>query len=575
MLDSTKSQRPLLFEPEKRSIAPEPRRDGIDFRIYLAKIRQQRLMIARLMLLGAIMVSLAGLAYSLVRIPAFSALSELLISNTTLQLSGPDAVVTQMLVENSLVQSAIEMAKSSKVLERAVDRLGLENIELMLPKSRSIRDLALLQIFEPEREHSETSRRQTALAALRSNITVNRVGTSQIISVRGRALTAEDAARLTNEIARSFVQEQNDTSAVVTTSAALKERIKVLGPTARIISEAVPPSSKEGPTAGVMLALAAILGTALGMSVALAIVLFDRRVRSAEQLAMTSAECFGYLPRVMVRHELRSRSGGRLGAWLLGKLSPYAPGAWLLGKLSPYALALHYPAELASILRGAVLRRARAAVLERCGSVPHIVGITSCRPSEGKTTFAAHWAGLIAGDGSRVLLIDASRHDAALSNSLTPGETQGLYQLLRGTAVPGDVIRQEVRPNLDFLPRGQAVGNIDMQWFSLVHAIRASGDCPYEWVILDLPTMVPVADVRSASQIVDDLLIVVEWGRTSEVKLEQALQSLGPVRDKILGAVINKTPWASPDSEAGVEQLVAGKASTSGDIRNPDGKGRL
>jgi Mrp family chromosome partitioning ATPase len=248
-------------------------------------------------------------------------------------------------------------------------------------------------------------------------------------------------------------------------------------------------------------------------------------------------------------------------------------------------LALHYPdAELASILRYAVLRRARSAVLERCGSAPHFVGITSCRRAEGKTTFAAHWAGLIAGDGSRVLLIDASRDDAVLSNSLTPGETQGLYQLLRGAAVLGDVIRAEVRPNLDFLPSGQAVGNIDTQWFNLVHAVSASGDCPYEWVILDLPALTPVADVRSAGQIVDELLIVVEWGRTSEVQLEQALQSLGPVRGKILGAVINKTPWASLDSEGRVEERAARKpwtagvarsSSASADIRNPVGEGQL
>jgi Mrp family chromosome partitioning ATPase/capsular polysaccharide biosynthesis protein len=571
MLDSTKSQRHVFAELEKRSIAPQPWRDGIGFRIYLAKIRQQKMMIVRLMVLGAIMVSLAGLAYSLVRTPAFSASSEMLTANTSLQLSGPDAVVTQMLVENTLVQNAIEMLKSSRVLERAVDRLGLENIELTLPKSRSIRDLALLRIFAPAQERSETSRRQTALAALRSNISVNRVGASQIISVRGRALTAEDAARLTNEIAGSFVLEQNDTSAVVTTSAALRERIKVLGPTARIISEAVPPSTKDGPTAGVMLTLAAIVGTALGMSVGLVITLFDRRVRSAEQLAVTSAECFGYLPRMMVRRDLPWRSGGWFGAWMLRKLSPYAP-------------ALHYPdAELASILRRAVLRRARSAVLERSGSVPHFVGITSCRRGEGKTTFAAHWAGLIAGDGSRVLLVDASGDDAALSNSLTPGETQGLYQLLRRAANPGDVIKAEVRPNLDFLPRGQAVGNIDTQWFNLVHAVSASGDCSYEWVILDLPALTPVADVRSAGQIVDELLIVVEWGRTSEVQLERALQSLGPVRDKILGAVINKTPWASLDSEARVEQRAARKpwtagavrsSSASADIRNPVGEGQ-
>jgi Mrp family chromosome partitioning ATPase len=234
-------------------------------------------------------------------------------------------------------------------------------------------------------------------------------------------------------------------------------------------------------------------------------------------------------------------------------------------------------------LRRAVLRRVRSAVLERNGSVPHVIGITSCHRGEGKTTFAAHWAALIAGDGSRVLLIDASGDNAALSNSLTPSETQGLYQLLRGAAVPGDVIWPEVRPSLDFLPSGQAVGNIDTQWFNLVDAIRASGDCSYEWVILDLPALAPVADVRSAGQIVDELLIIVEWGRTSEVQLEQALQSLGPVRDKILGAVINKTPGALLDSEARLAQRAArklwtaGKArstSASADIRNPIGEGK-
>jgi Mrp family chromosome partitioning ATPase/capsular polysaccharide biosynthesis protein len=567
MLDSTK--RPVFAELENRSIAPKPWRDGIGFRIYLAKIRQQRPMIVGLMLVGAVMVWLASVAYILVRTPAFSASSELLVSNTTLQLSGSDAAVTQILVENSLIQSAIEMMRSSRVLERTLDRLGLENIELILPKPRNIRDLVLSPVFAPKRERSETSRRQTAMGALKSNIAVSRVGASQIISVRGRALTAEDAARLTNEVAGSFVQEQNVTSALITTSAALRERIKVLGPTVRIISEAASPGTKDGPTAGVILALAAIVGAALGMFVGLAITLFDRRVRCAEQLAMTSAECFGYLPRMMMRPDLQRRSAGRFGAWLPRQPSP--------------SLALHYPdAELPSILRRAVLRRARSAVLEQCGSVPHVVGITSCRRGEGKTTFAAHWAGLIAGDGSRVLLIDASRDDTALSNSLTPGETQGLCQLLRGAVVPGDVIRPEVRPNLDFLPSGKAIGNIDTLWINLVHATRASGDCPYEWVILDLPALVPVADVRAAGQIVDELLIVVEWGRTSEVQLEQALQSLGAVQDKVVGAVINKTPWASLDVETRLAQRAARKpwtadaarsSSGSVEIRSPVGEG--
>ena len=112
---------------------------------------------------------------------------------------------------------------------------------------RQDRDHASLPGTPPmgEPDSSDASRKQALIALLRANIAVRRIGSSQIVAVRARALTAMDAARLTNEIAEAFVQEQYDANAVVSTSAALRERIKVLGPTARIISEAVPPKSKD------------------------------------------------------------------------------------------------------------------------------------------------------------------------------------------------------------------------------------------------------------------------------------------------------------------------------------------
>ena len=62
-------------------------------------------------------------------------------------------------------------------------------------------------------------------------------------------------------------------------------------------------------------------------------------------------------------------------------------------------------------------------------------------------------------------------------------------------------------------------------------------------------------DVRSAGRIIDDLLVVVEWGRTSESQIERALRSLGPVRDKVIGTLINRTPLSSLDSEMLAEAL--------------------
>jgi Mrp family chromosome partitioning ATPase/capsular polysaccharide biosynthesis protein len=507
MLDATNSRLSVIDQGDQQP----PWRDGIGLRTLVEKLRHHRRMMMVLMLVGAAVGWVASVAYVTVRVPAFSASSDILISNTTLQLSGPEAVVTQILVENSLIQSAIEVLRSARVLGRAIDKVGLEEIERKLPRS----SYALpWSAFYLEPETSDASRRQSAIALLQSNVTVKRVGTSQIVSVGARALTAMDAATLANEISGAFVQDLYDANAVITTNAALRERIKVLGPTARIISEAVPPKWNDPPRAAVAMLLGILLGGALGAGSGLAFTLLDRRVRAAEQLAaVTSVECFGYVPRVDPQSSLPSESD--------------------------------YNFDLEAILRRSVLRRVRSAVLERSTRVPHIVGVTSCGAAEGKTTLAANLARFIAREGSRVLLIDACRPDVASGL----GDTPGLQELLRETAALDDVIVDNICLNLDFLPSGKALGDLDLVWGNLVHAVNGGRERCYEWVILDLPELATAIDVRAAGQVFDDLLIVVEWGRTSEGQLQQGLRALGSLRDRIVGTVLNKAPWTSIDSE--------------------------
>src|SRR6185312_9407662 len=289
MLDATKGS---LHTIELEELQQDPRSNGKSFRTLTEKVRQRRRMIMMAVLVGTIAGWLTGLAYIAVRAPAFSASSELLISNTTLQLSGPEAVVTQILVENSLIQSAMEVLRSGSVLERVIDKIGLEEITRMSPQS-----FAFPWSSAQSESSSEASQKQAAIALLRTNMVVKRVGTSQIISVRAKAVSAIDAATLTNEITKAFVQELYDANAVVTTSAALRERIKVLGPTARIISEAIPPKSKDAPSNALALVFGIILGGMLGATSGLLLTLFDRRLRTVEQVvAVTSVECFGFMP---------------------------------------------------------------------------------------------------------------------------------------------------------------------------------------------------------------------------------------------------------------------------------------
>lgn len=533
MLDATNSRFTVIDEdwPGQQKSSRE-----VGFRTFVVKALQRWHMIVVLMLAGTALGWVASLAYLVVRIPAFSASSEILISNTTLQLSGPDAVVTQILVENSLVENAIELLRSGRVLGRVIDKVGLEEIERISPRSHVLPWRG--SYWEPE---SDVSRRQASIALLRSNTTVKRVGSSQIVLVRARALTAMDAAGLTNEIAGAFVREEYEANAVVSTSAALRERIKVLGPTARIISEAVPPKSKDQPAALVAMLLAMMFGGALGVGSGLCLAGFDRRLRVAEQLAAaTSVECFGYVPQI---NTPSSKTGTASLLSLDGLALSLDRLGWWRRDRSRRAVP---PDDLESVLSRSVLRRVRSAVLQRSPRTPHILGVTSCRAAEGKTTLATNLARFIAREGSSVLLIDACCPYVANG---PPQETPGLQELLRGTVSLGDVIVSDICPNFDFLPRGKGSGDLDLLWGNLPHAINNRRERSYQWIILDLSALETETDVRAAGQFFDELLIVVEWGRTSQGRLQHALRTLGPLRDRIVGTVINKVPWISIDPE--------------------------
>jgi succinoglycan biosynthesis transport protein ExoP len=62
----------------------------------------------------------------------------------------------------------------------------------------------------------------------------------------------------------------------------------------------------------------------------------------------------------------------------------------------------------------------------------------------------------------------------------------------------------------------------------------------YDYVILDLPPITPVADVKAISHLVDAFILVIEFGRTSQQAVIDALNAAPPVFEKLLGAVLNK-----------------------------------
>jgi len=63
----------------------------------------------------------------------------------------------------------------------------------------------------------------------------------------------------------------------------------------------------------------------------------------------------------------------------------------------------------------------------------------------------------------------------------------------------------------------------------------------YDYVVVDLSPLGPVADVRATTNLVDSYVFVIEWGRTNTSAVQRALRSAPDVNDNLLGVVLNKT----------------------------------
>jgi len=83
-----------------------------------------------------------------------------------------------------------------------------------------------------------------------------------------------------------------------------------------------------------------------------------------------------------------------------------------------------------------------------------VVGLTSCFPSEGKSTLALAMAMLIAHGGSRVMLVDCDLRNPTLSRTLTPNTERGFLDVIAGRASLSDVVRTYADGKLSFLPPG-------------------------------------------------------------------------------------------------------------------------
>jgi len=175
----------------------------------------------------------------------------------------------------------------------------------------------------------------------------------------------------------------------------------------------------------------------------------------------------------------------------------------------------------------------------------NIIGVTSCLPSEGKSTLAVAMATLIAKGGSRVILVDCDVRHSSISRLLAPNASTGFLDVVAGTADLADTVWTDAATQLEVLPVGGHVAHATE--FLASRAAKSLFDTlqvKYDYVIVDLAPLVASMDVRATSRFIDSYLLVIEWGSTKIDAVQYMLRNEPNVHENIVGVVLNKVDMA-------------------------------
>jgi polysaccharide biosynthesis transport protein len=488
----------------------------------------------------------------------------------------PEATVTDSLhsdVINRLRNNYLDMAAKEAIWSARYGPNHLAAVNLrtqMAELRRSILD-ELGRIAQGYKSDYEIAK--TRVEGLERNLQ-NLVANSQVINRDRLGLTdLESTAKVYHTIYDNFLQRYME--AIQQQSFPITE--------ARVISAAAPVERKSSPLASTVLGIAVAIGLILSFVTALLRDAIDRVFRTSRQVeANLQTRCLAVLPLLVVsksskaKQSLAALAGGHRG--LAGGSTPVpldvSPELQIqdisLAKVSQLTqserrrnsskksgidlldqVALKRPIVPSRPFMRQVIDEPLSAFAEAFRSIKvaadisgsRVIGITSTVPGEGKSTVASNLAELMAHAGKRVLVLDGDLRNPSLTRGLAPHSKVGLLEVLSGEVSLDDALYVDEETDLRFLPA--VLGS------RLVHTneILASENFKdfvdsqrkdYDFVIVDLPPIAPVVDVRATTQIVDCYLYVIEWGRTQMNLVTHQLSGFPELQDRLLGCVLNK-----------------------------------
>jgi protein-tyrosine kinase len=168
-----------------------------------------------------------------------------------------------------------------------------------------------------------------------------------------------------------------------------------------------------------------------------------------------------------------------------------------------------------------------------------VIMVASALPGEGKTLTASNLALTLSESyRRRVLLIDADLRKPMLQQLFRLNTTSGLID---GLDSPTDVklILRQVSSQLWVLPAGRPTSDPMAGLTSdRMRRVLEEAKQTFDWIIIDTPPLVALADAHLLSSLVDAAVLVVKANSTPHDMVNRAADVIG--RNRVIGVVLNQ-----------------------------------
>ena len=170
-----------------------------------------------------------------------------------------------------------------------------------------------------------------------------------------------------------------------------------------------------------------------------------------------------------------------------------------------------------------------------------LIVVTSAGPGEGKSMFSSNLAVSLAQAGQRVLHVDADMRRPRVHAIFDIAQEPGLSNLLVGDCKPSEAIRKTSVQNLCVLPAGMIPPNpAELLGSKRCEEFFETLGQNFDWVILDSPPVLAVADASILANTATGVVFVVGADQTSRQAARAAIEQLQAVQAHIIGAVLNR-----------------------------------